>query len=58
MPSGNTAFKAPEVTPAADLELKWEKPDEEALVKFMCEKKGFAEDRIRWEAHIQQINAV
>ena len=34
-------FKSPEVTPAGDLDLKWEKPDEEALVKFMCEEKGF-----------------
>ena len=41
-------FKEPEVTPAADLDLKWEKPDMEGLVKFMCEKKGFAEDRIRY----------
>ena len=40
-------FKEPEVTPAADLELKWEKPNEEELVKFMCEKKGFDEQRIR-----------
>ena len=37
----------PEVTPAADLELKWEKPNEEELIKFMCEKKGFDEQRIR-----------
>lgn len=40
-------FKSPEVTPAGDLDLKWEKPDEEALVKFMCEEKGFQEERIR-----------
>ena len=40
-------FKEPEVTSAADLELKWEKPNEEELVKFMCEKKGFDEQRIR-----------
>ncbi len=40
-------FREPEVTPAADVELKWEKPDEEALVKYMCGEKGFAEDRIR-----------
>ena len=39
--------REPEVTPAAEVELKWEKPDLEALVKFMCEEKGFAEDRIR-----------
>jgi len=40
-------FKEPEVTPAKDVELKWEKPDEEGLVKYMCEQKGFSEDRIR-----------
>lgn len=40
-------FKEPEVTPGSDIELKWEKPDEEGLVKFMAEQNGFAEDRIR-----------
>jgi len=40
-------FKQPEVTSATEVELKWEKPDEEALVAFMCGEKGFAEDRIR-----------
>jgi len=40
-------FKAPEVTPADEIELKWEKPDEEALVAYMCGEKGFQEDRIR-----------
>ena len=40
-------FKEPEVTPADKIELKWEKPDEEGLVKFMAEENGFAEDRIR-----------
>ena len=41
------SLQTPEVTPAAELDLKWEKPDEEALIKYMCEEKGFAEDRIR-----------
>ena len=40
-------FKQPEVIPASEIELKWEKPDEEGLVKFMAEENGFAEDRIR-----------
>merc|ERR1711962_700495 len=40
-------FKTPEVTPADEVELKWEKPDEEALVAFMCGEKGFQEERIR-----------
>jgi len=40
-------FKEPEVTPASDVELKWEKPDEEELVNFMVTEKGFSEERIR-----------
>jgi flap endonuclease-1 len=40
-------FKEPEVTPADQVELKWEKPDEEGLIKFMVEEKGFSEERIR-----------
>merc|ERR1712045_464987 len=40
-------FTAPDVTPASEVDLKWEKPDEEALVAYMCGEKGFAEDRIR-----------
>ena len=35
------------MTPASDVDLKWEKPDEEALVAYMCGEKGFAEERIR-----------
>ena len=35
-------FKEPEVTPASDVELKWEKPDEEELVNFMVTEKGFS----------------
>jgi len=40
-------FTEPEVTKGDEIELKWEKPDEEGLVKFMCETNGFQEDRIR-----------
>jgi len=40
-------FKTPDVTSADELDLKWEKPDEEALVAYMCGEKGFGEDRIR-----------
>ena len=42
-------FKSPDVTPASEIELKWEKPDEEALVAYMCGEKGFGEERIRNE---------
>merc|ERR1719341_15053 len=40
-------FTAPDVTPASEIDLKWEKPDEEVLVAYMCGEKGFAEERIR-----------
>ena len=40
-------FTAPDVTPASEIELKWEKPDEDGLVAYMCGEKGFSEDRIR-----------
>merc|ERR1719272_88539 len=42
-------FVNPEVAPPAELEkdIKWVVPDEEALVKFMCEENGFAEKNIR-----------
>jgi len=40
-------FKTPDVTSADELDLKWEKPDEEALVAYMCGEKGFGEERIR-----------
>ena len=35
------------MTPADQVELKWEKPDEAGLIKFMVEEKGFSEERIR-----------
>ena len=40
-------FTSPDVKPATEIDLKWDKPDEEALVAYMCGEKGFAEDRIR-----------
>ncbi|XP_071535450.1 flap endonuclease 1 [Panulirus ornatus] len=40
-------FLEPEVTDPKEIELKWTEPDEEGLVKYMCEEKGFSEDRIR-----------
>lgn len=40
-------FKNPEVLQDADINLKWEAPNEEELVKFLVEEKGFNEDRIR-----------
>ncbi|CAG0911792.1 unnamed protein product, partial [Cyprideis torosa] len=40
-------FHEPDVTKAEDLDFKWEEPNEEELVKYMCEEKGFNEERIR-----------
>ena len=46
-PEARRLFTAPAVTPASEIELQWSKPNEEALVAYMCGEKGFAEDRIR-----------
>ena len=43
-------FTNPDVTPGEEFEFKWEKPDVEGLVKYMCEEKGFDEQRIRNKA--------
>jgi flap endonuclease-1 len=40
-------FINPEVADVTNLELKWNEPNEEALVEYMCKEKGFAEDRMR-----------
>uniref|UniRef100_H2ZI53 Flap endonuclease 1 n=1 Tax=Ciona savignyi TaxID=51511 RepID=H2ZI53_CIOSA len=40
-------FLEPDVSAAEDVELKWTDPDEEGIIKFMVEEKGFNEDRIR-----------
>lgn len=34
-------FKEPEVTDPQTLEIKWNDPDEDALVAFLCADKGF-----------------
>lgn len=40
-------FKKPDVLPAADMDIKWGKPDEDGIVQFLVHENGFAEDRIR-----------
>jgi len=40
-------FKSPDVTDPDTIDLKWNQPDEEGLVKFMCGEKNFNEERIR-----------
>lgn len=34
-------FLEPEVVDCSNLELKWNEPDEEGLIKFMCDEKQF-----------------
>jgi len=40
-------FQEPEVEDPENINLKWTDPDDEGLVDFMVNKKGFAEERIR-----------
>lgn len=40
-------FIHPEVADPAELDLKWNEPDEEGIVQYMCKEKGFGEDRMR-----------
>lgn len=40
-------FVKPDVTDPSSIELKWNNPDEEGLVKYLCGDKGFNEDRVR-----------
>ncbi|KAI7792852.1 flap endonuclease 1 [Triplophysa rosa] len=40
-------FLEPEVVDCGTLELKWNEPDEDGLIQFMCAEKQFSEDRIR-----------
>jgi flap endonuclease-1 len=40
-------FFKPEVTPSSEIALKWNDPDEEGLMKFMCEENQFDEQKVR-----------
>jgi len=40
-------FKQPEVADVSSLELKWTAPDEEGLMKFLVEEKGFNPERVQ-----------
>lgn len=40
-------FISPEVTDPSEIELEWKEPDEEGIIQYMCNEKGFAEDRMR-----------
>jgi flap endonuclease-1 len=40
-------FIKPEITDPESLDLKWTDPDEEGIVQYMCNEKGFNEERMR-----------
>ncbi|KAK7881604.1 hypothetical protein WMY93_030013 [Mugilogobius chulae] len=40
-------FLEPEVVDCSTVDLKWNEPDEEGLIQFMCNEKQFSEDRMR-----------
>ncbi|XP_028826189.1 flap endonuclease 1 isoform X2 [Denticeps clupeoides] len=40
-------FLKPEVVDCTTVDLKWNEPDEDGLIQFMCSEKQFSEDRIR-----------
>lgn len=40
-------FINPEITDAKEINLEWKDPDEEGIIQYMCNEKGFAEDRMR-----------
>lgn len=47
-------FKNHEIIDPETIELKWVKPDEENLKKFLVEQKGFSEARI--ESAVKKAN--
>jgi|ERR1712166_127829 len=48
-------FLNPEITPAAECEIKFTAPDADALRKFLIDEKGFADNRV--EAGIKRLEA-
>lgn len=40
-------FRNPSLTDVKTLKLTWKDPDEEGLVKFLSEERGFSEERVR-----------
>lgn len=40
-------FISPEITDPENVDLQWKEPDEEGIIQYMCNEKGFAEDRMR-----------
>jgi len=48
-------FTNPEITPADQVEIQWGAADPEAIMKFLVEEKGFAENRV--QAAIKRLQA-
>lgn len=40
-------FRHPEVTETSSLDIKWTAPDEQGLIEFLVQQKGFSEERVR-----------
>lgn len=40
-------FSKPEVTQGEDIEINFSAPDEEGIIKFLCEKHGFDPERVK-----------
>ncbi|CAL9730439.1 flap endonuclease 1 [Monosporozyma unispora] len=40
-------FLHPDVIPSKEIDLKWSPPDEEGLMKYLCDEKLFNEDRVK-----------
>jgi len=40
-------FKEPEVMNTSQIELKWTDPDEDGLLRFLVNEKGFSEERVK-----------
>lgn len=40
-------FSKAEVTPASEIQLTWCQPNVDGIMKFLCDEKGFNEDRIK-----------
>lgn len=40
-------FRHPEVAETSTLDIKWTAPDEQGLIEFLVQQKGFSEERVR-----------
>ena len=40
-------FQEPEIDDGAKIDIKFQDPDEEGLIQFLCTEKNFAEERVK-----------